>query len=845
MKRREQSGVWRPYHGAVKRYAMPPRTGIRHRFVMLIAFAWMSTCSDIPGPDCCDPTLTDVVVSDPIAAAGLTASATVGPAFLSSNGAEDSVALVSLPPGTAPIGSRDAAIRLVGDGAPIFTTVRDGGFDPVAVAAQPGDTIEIRMTDAGGAALRVLRVPVAARRPPVVVRTGPGRKKTDVPLNSAIVVVFSEPIAEASLSGSSLQLFRGQFPVAGTVRVLQGTGATVAFVPSAPLSRNTDYRLVVSGAVRDLDGDALETGVTVPFQTGQSSTGPAASITVSPDTVYLAGATYQMTATVQDAAGTELIDQPVWSTSDPTGLTVSPSGMLTGLATGTYDVTARSNDVVAGARVHVIAGPPAAVEVMPPEATVGASGDTIILTATVRDSSGRLLHTPSVTWTSSDVAMATVAADSAGSAGLAFATVTGVGPGSVSIIAISGTASATASVTVIPPLPVASLTVSPASAALLVQATKQLSAKVRDPNGKVLAGRAITWTTDNAAVATVDASGLVTGVSAGAAGVTATSEGVSDTGAIAVELPVFALSIVGEGNYEVYVMNADGSAVANLTNNAAYDYVRAWSPDGRKIVFTSRRDGNDEIYVMNADGSAVVNLTNNGAFDLSFGWSPDGQKIGFYSTRDGNGDVYVMNADGSAVANLTNNAALDYAAAWSPDGRKIAFSSRRDGNDEIYVMNADGSAQTRLTNRPSHRDVDPAWSPDGRKIAFVQDDGGEIYVMNADGSAVVNLTNNAAWDGSPAWSPDGQKIAFQSYRDGNPEIYVMNVDGSAVVNLTINALDDASAAWSPDGRKIAFYSNRSSRNFYGDVYVMNADGTNPTRLTNTPAQREEKPLWRP
>jgi TolB protein len=73
----------------------------------------------------------------------------------------------------------------------------------------------------------------------------------------------------------------------------------------------------------------------------------------------------------------------------------------------------------------------------------------------------------------------------------------------------------------------------------------------------------------------------------------------------------------------------------------------------------------------------------------------------------------------------------------------------------------------------------------------------------------------------------------------------MNADGSAVVNLTINALDDASAAWSPDGRKIAFYSNRSSRNFYGDVYVMNADGTNPTRLTNTPAQREEKPLWRP
>jgi len=430
----------------------------------------------------------------------------------------------------------------VGDAAPSYTTVRDGGFDPVPVAAQTGDSVDVRVTDAGGATLFELRVAVLARRPPIVVRTDPPRRKTDVPLNAAIVVVFSEPVAGGTLTPSSVRLFRGpiQTPVAGSVRLLEGTATAAAFVPSAPLDRNAEYRLEVTRAVRDLDGDALAAGATVEFTTGQSSTGPAASIALSPDTVFMTGATYQMTATVRDAAGNQLIDQPItWSTNDPSALTVSPTGLLTALAAGSYYVDATVNGVLGRAEVYVTAGPAASVTLSPTQATVGASGDTIKLTATVRDAAGRLLDHPSVTWTSSDVALATVAADSSGNAGLAFAIVTGVSPGSVTITATSGTASATAAVTVIPPPPVVSVTVTPTSATLVLRGTRQLSAAVRDANGKVLAGRRVDWTTDNAAVATVDANGLATGVSAGSADVTATSEGVSDTAAITVTLLSF------------------------------------------------------------------------------------------------------------------------------------------------------------------------------------------------------------------------------------------------------------------------------------------------------------------
>lgn len=552
MKRGEQSGAWRPYHGAVRSNGTGfLRTGIG--LAVLAALGWLGGCSDDPGgPACCDSQSQGLIVSDPVSA--VSPATAVAPASALAGAGED-VAYVSLPPGTVPSGST-AIIRRVGDAGSIFAAVSNGGVDPVPVPAQTSDSIAVLVKDAGGATIAVLGLAVAARRPPIIVRTDPPRRRTDVPLNAAIVIVFSEPVAEGTLSASSVRLFRGLFPVAGTVRLLPGTGAAAAFIPAAPLARNADYRLVVTRSVADLEGDALEAGVTVEFRTGQSATGPAASITVSPDTVYLAGATYQMTAMVRDAAGNQLIDQPVtWATSDPQGLAVSPTGLVTALAAGGYGVTAAVNGLSASALVIVSAGPAASLQVAPTPATVGAAGDTISLTATVRDALGRLLDHPSVSWTSGAPLLATVAADSSGSAGQAFATVTSVSPGSVTITATSGTASGTASVTVVPPPPVASVTVTPASATLIVQTTRQLTATVRDANGKVLAARTITWTSDNAAVATVDAAGLVTGVSEGAAAVIATSEGVSDTAAITVTVLSFG-SVTAGGVHTCGLSNA-------------------------------------------------------------------------------------------------------------------------------------------------------------------------------------------------------------------------------------------------------------------------------------------------
>ena len=227
-----------------------------------------------------------------------------------------------------------------------------------------------------------------------------------------------------------------------------------------------------------------------------------------------------------------------------------------------------------------------------------------------------------------------------------------------------------------------------------------------------------------------------------------------------------------------------------------------------KIAFRSFRHGDYEIYLMNADGSNQTRLTNSTGNDSRPHWSPDGSKIAFLSGRDGNPEIYVMTSAGGNQTRLTDNSAADDAPVWSPDGSKIAFQSNRDGNPEIYVMTSAGGNQTRLTVN-SGEDQLPAWSPDGSKIAFQFESGPgaplEVYVMTSTGSNRTNLTNNPSDDWAPAWSPDGTKIAFVSTRDGNLEIYVMTSTGSNQTNLTNHSAGDDAPSWSSDGSKIDLF----------------------------------------
>jgi hypothetical protein len=150
-------------------------------------------------------------------------------------------------------------------------------------------------------------------------------------------------------------------------------------------------------------------------------------------------------------------------------------------------------------------------------------------------------------------------------------------------------------------------------------------------------------------------------------------------------------------------------------------------------------------------------------------------------------------------------------------------------DSDIWSMNPDGTDQVKLTTSGVNRN--PAWSPDGTKIAFAKDYA--IYTMSSDGKKRTNL--NAPQSDQPSWSPDGTKIAFMSYRDGQDDIYVMNADGTGQSKLTNDTGVNFDPDWSPDGTKIAFGSYRDqppSQPRKAQIYTIDPSGGNLTPLTS-------------
>ncbi len=208
---------------------------------------------------------------------------------------------------------------------------------------------------------------------------------------------------------------------------------------------------------------------------------------------------------------------------------------------------------------------------------------------------------------------------------------------------------------------------------------------------------------------------------------------------------------------DIWVMPVSGASRVRLTlDSGVIDDCPAWSFDGSRIAFMSDRDLHHlpegrEIYVMNADGSGQARVTNNLFWDDSPNWSPDG-RIAFRSIRNGQSDIYVINPDGTNEVRLTTTGNNGW-PSWSPDGQRIAFESTRDGTQKIYAMRADGSGATRLTFTAAW-EATPTWSPDGSQIAFGSNrdgDPGQIYVMNADGSQQKRITNLPTPSGAPRW----------------------------------------------------------------------------------------------
>jgi Tol biopolymer transport system component/DNA-binding winged helix-turn-helix (wHTH) protein len=358
-------------------------------------------------------------------------------------------------------------------------------------------------------------------------------------------------------------------------------------------------------------------------------------------------------------------------------------------------------------------------------------------------------------------------------------------------------------------------------------------------------------------------------------------------------------------NSDIYVKLIDAETPLRLTNNPAEDLNPVWSPDGRYIVFLRQSAEGGEFYLIPALGGAERKLTSifpfqvpsdggshyyspDGKFlaipdknspseplsihllsietrerrklttppagiigDHNPAFSPDGKWLAFNrSSRWSTEDLYVMRLAGGEPKRLTFDNMTINGLAWTPDSREILFDSRRGGSGKyLWRVSVAGGNPERVETGGNDA-ISPALSLTGNRLAYTQTlDDLNIWRIELDamgkGKATTELIASTFNDHGPDYSPDGRKIVFSSGRSGNSAIWVCESDGSKPRLLhSCGPYVTGTPRWSPDGHWIAFDSRSCAPGANGnpDIYVISADGGQPTRMTAEPAENVA-PSW--
>ncbi len=261
-----------------------------------------------------------------------------------------------------------------------------------------------------------------------------------------------------------------------------------------------------------------------------------------------------------------------------------------------------------------------------------------------------------------------------------------------------------------------------------------------------------------------------------------------------------------------------------------------------KILMVGSRGGRKDLYMCDADGHNMVNVTQRGAVCTSPTWTPDAKSLVFTWFVKGNPDVYKVELANRAVRRVAGFPGLNAGADVSPDGRRIALTLSKDGNPELYVMGIGGGRPARITRTRHAAEASPSWSPRGDQIVFVADQAGapQLYLTGASGGAVKRIGVRGNENVNPDWGPDG-RIAFSSRRLGRYRVCVFNpTDGSTQV-VSADDADYEDPSWAPDGRHIVC---TRTVHFDSDLYILDTLGDPPLRLTTLQGDWHS-PAWSP
>lgn len=267
-----------------------------------------------------------------------------------------------------------------------------------------------------------------------------------------------------------------------------------------------------------------------------------------------------------------------------------------------------------------------------------------------------------------------------------------------------------------------------------------------------------------------------------------------------------------------------------------------------RIAYVAKVDGDYELFVMRADGSRVRRLTRNGVDEFNPAWAPGGRRLVFEreNKRGYGSDLYIFHLkSGEARKWVGRRITHEGSPEWSPNGRWIAYSGHDggDGSDVLARRVGGGAERTVVAQQKNSSNIEPTWSPNGEEIGLIESFE-DSFILVAEfccsrGFAEPVSPDDDRWKTALDWSPAGTCLLYSTWAQSSEDIWVQSANGGAPERIYSDAGDAEAGSWSPSGRRFVFSSDiRGSR----DIYVARRNGTGRVRLTDR-GVHEQDPAW--